>query len=172
MGIKEDDWEWSPGQWPDLVAEGKLEDLGEVALNKIGVPWGWNIQCHPNYDRLFWSIYNDGLRTPLLVRPWDWPPYAGRGKTGCKADGGRLDTMPAPDYGFEPEYELVIGNMRYCAIYIQGYETAPTLMLPEEEWYLDVEELWAKYHPVFEGNWYDNPLYGMPSKADNNYLVK
>ena len=56
-----------------------------------------------------------------------------------------------------------MGNLRYCALYVQKYQTAPCLIIPTSEQFNDVEKLWAKYHPIFEGNWYEHPDYGFPS---------
>ena len=159
------DWGFQPGSWQDLVDRRELTDLGEVPLVNIGVPWAWNVHCHHNYNRLFWDVHENGLKTPLLLRSWDWPPLGNRGTVGCKEDGNRIDQTPAPEYPQfeEPEYELVVGNLRYCALYVQKYQTAPCLIIPTSEQFNDVEKLWAKYHPIFEGNWYEHPDYGFPS---------
>ena len=162
------DWKWAEGSWPDL----NLKDLGELPLTDIGVPWAYSVHIHPNYDRLFWDVWENGLKTPLLVRPWDWPPLGNRGVWGCNERGNRIDNMPAPIYPKEPEYELVIGNMRFCASYITGRSTVPCLLLPEEEWLDDVQDLWAKYHPVFEGTWYDHPDYKFEKHQKGTAIIK
>lgn len=164
-------WTWEAGSWPEMVKAGVLKDLGEVRLDDIASPWSHNIHCHPNYDRLFWSMWRDGMKTPFLLRPWSYPPKAIK-KPMCRADGSRMDLMPAPTYKEIPTYELVIGNMRYCASYVLGNITAPSLLLPESEWNLNIEEIWEIYHPVFEGNWYTDPNNGIPSKASGTYIKK
>lgn len=161
-------WEWNEGDWRDLVEKEHLTLLQSIPLDVIGSPWSWNIHQHLNYDRLFWSIHKDVLRTPLLLRPWS-TPFKGERNIGCKSDGNRLDNASSPTYTKPPKYELVLGNMRYCAIYTQGYETAPCLLLPDSEHDLDIQELWDKYHNVMEGNYYDNPDYGMPNKFNNGF---
>jgi hypothetical protein len=162
------DWAWVEGNWRDFVARGELEELGEIRLDEICAPWSRNVHLIPSYDRLFWDIWENGIKTPLLVRPYDWPPYGTRGVLGCNESGNRIDNQPAPPYDqfSEPQYELIIGNMRFCGAYILGLFTLPCLQIPEDEWYEDVDDLWKKYHPVFEGNYYKHPDYeGIPSKA-------
>lgn len=163
------DWQWIPGNWKDLINNGELYHIGDIELDQIGSPWSWNIQAHLNYDRLFWDIHRHGLKTPLLVRPWTFPFKAKRNRVGCRFDGNRLDNSPSPVYKVSPNYELLLGNMRFCAIYTQGYKTAPCVMIPNSECDWNVEDIWQKYHPVFEGNYYDNPNYGMPSKYTQGF---
>ena len=150
---------WIEGSWRTL----NLEFIEAVSVDAIGCPWAFNIHKHLNYNRLFWSIYNDGLKTPLLVRPWN-PPFIGEHIIGCSTSGKRLDSSPSPVYDTPPKYELVLGNMRYCACYTQSYTHVPVLLLPEHEFNLKVNDLWDKYHPIFEGNWYDDPNHQTPSK--------
>lgn len=163
-----DDWEWEHGKWDSLP----LEKLGKIPLDSIGVPWSWNVHIHPNYDRLFWNVWENGLQTPLLVRPWDFPPQGIRENIGCKEDGNRLDVMPSPTYTEEPEFELVLGNMRFVACYITGEHNVPALLLPDKEWFWNVEDLWKKYHPYFEGNWYDHPDYKFEKEQSGTAIIK
>jgi len=162
------DWKWEYGNWESLG----LEDLGLIPLDSIGVPWAYNVQIHPNFDRLFWSIWEEGLQSSLLVRPWNWPPLGNRETIGCRKDGNRLDVMPSPKYHEEPKYELVMGNMRFVACYITGMHYVPALLLPEKEWLEDVDELWKKYHPSFEGNWYNHPDYLFEKQQSGTAYIK
>jgi len=162
------DWKWVEGNWKNLLEEDKLESLENVPLDDIASPWSRNVHLHPAYDRLFWDVWENGIKTPLLVKPFDWPPIGSRGVLGCDQSGNRIDNQPAPEYEqfSEPEYELILGNMRFCAAYVMGIKSLPCLLLPEEEWYDDVDVIWNKYHPVFEGNYYNHPDYlNVPSKA-------
>jgi len=151
-------WEWEEGAWPDLELI-----QATISIEQIGCPWARNIHKHPCYNRVFWSIYNEGLKTPLLVRPWV-QQMTGMHTPNTDSCGNRFDAQPSPRYNFPPQFELVLGNMRYCALYTQGYKTVPVLYLPDDEHEIPVEELWNKYHPYFEGNWYDHPDHQMPNK--------
>lgn len=164
-------WKWTQGSWGGLVESGHLTALGPVPYKDIGSPWAMNIHCHPNYDRLFWSIREEGLKTPLLLRSWEYPFRANRTSKSCRQNGNRLDNTPSVVHNEEPKYELVIGNMRWCAAYICSYEV-PCLLLPDSEQGWLVEDLWEKYHPIFEGNWYSDPDHGGPNKATKTHLVK
>lgn len=139
-----------------------------VSINSIACPWAWNIYRHGNYDRLFWSIYDKSINTPLLVRPFNYP-FIGDVHIGCDHLGNRLDCTPSPTHSKPPSYELILGNMRYCALYIQRYDHVPILMLPTEEHLTPVTELWDKYHAVMEGNWYDDPDNQIPSKYHQGF---
>jgi len=167
------DWEWEGGNWRDLVSQGLLTDLGFVPFEDIGAPWARNIHSHLNYDRLFWSVRNEGLKTPLLLRGWEFPFRGNRVAYNCKPNGDRMDNIPAVTHKESPKYELVIGNMRWCAAYICGYEI-PCLLLPEDEQSWLVEDLWTKYHPIFEGTkesgWYSHPDHGGPSKGNITFI--
>jgi len=157
-------FDWQQGDWRSY----KFHDLGLVPIESIGCPWSWNIFRHLNYDRLFWSIYNDGIKTPLLVRPWRYP-FIGDHTIGCTKSGKRLDSSPSPSYINQPMYELVLGNMRYTALYTQAHKNVPAILLPSDEYDWQVNDLWEKYHPIFEGNWYDDPNNQLPSKFAIGY---
>lgn len=161
---------WDGGDWHSLITAPQYYYHHRVPLSDIIAPWAWNIHLHSNYDRLFWSIWNDGMKTPLFVRPVVFPFKAKRKRIGCTERGARLDRMPSLST-VAPKYELVLGNMRYCAMTVQGHSTVPCIIVPLKEQSWDVEDLWAKYHPIFEGNWYNDPSNQIPSKAVDNFLI-
>jgi len=151
-------FKWKEGNWRELGYE-----LITPSIESIACPWSRNIHRHGCYDRLFWSIYNEGPKTPLLIRPWQHQ------LTSCHtpntdSQGNRFDNQPSPVYSDFPTYELILGNMRYCAMYTQRFTHVSALLLPESEYHIDINELWDKYHPYFEGNLYDDPDHQAPSK--------
>jgi len=148
-------WIYQEGNWRELVQNGIFQDLGEIPLEEIRLPWAYNVHIHIHYNRLFWDIWERGVLTPLFVRPWSWPPKGRKRPIGCKEDGTRLDIIPVEYHSSRPKYELIIGNMRYVAAWVCGYKSLPALLLREDQWNMDIEDLWTEYHPVFEGNWYE-----------------
>lgn len=140
--------------WQELVTSGHLQDIGVVPFQDLGSPWSHDIHLVDDYDRLFWSVRREGLKTPLLVREWKHPFRAKRVCKSCKSDGNRLDSTPSIVHNTDPKYEIVIGNMRWCAAYVCGYDEVPCLLLSADEQQWQVEDLWDKYHPLFEADWY------------------
>ena len=158
------EWKYKPGNWVTKIKEGELEDLGSIDLETIGLPWAYNVHIHINYDRLFWDVWERGVKTPLLLRPWSYPFKGARPNFGCNPDGSRRDNTPIIySSGTQIKYELIIGNLRYVAARVCGYTKLPCLILNSRIWNDPVEEIWKEYHPVFEGNWYDHPDHTLKS---------